>query len=1007
MKKQISALASFRHQDPLARLASVVVALTTAIMLAVGVGPAYAVHDNGMFELDGNVAHNSANTPPYDWASLFDSSGNRIVTPDPDNGPVLASTFVQDTTTPDQTYFAQNKDIEPISAWGCGPINNPTDKDDLQNSYAALVQVPDGAGDNAGHKVLYLGSERDSNNGTSFAGFWLLKDRGVGCNPPGDFTGGHTDGDILVVSDYTNGGGTQDVSVYKWIGGDTTSSSTNNLELVASGGVCGGAANDDICAIANNASLTTPWSPTTHETNTFVETGIDLTHVLGAGGCFTTFLAETRSSAELTATLKDYAGGQFNTCPPAPVTTTASPGGSVNAPGSAQHDVATVSAVGGRPTPTGSIAFYLCDPTEITAAGCPTGGTLVSTNDLVDGSVSSGEVGGAATSAPGKYCWRAQYTPDTAAALEYVSSSHTNDGSECFTVVHASPTITTQIIKNSINGGQQPGLGFTSLGDTATLHGFVPGTVTGDTVAFDLYDVTADPGCTGSVVFNTSGTLNAAGEARTDDTFTPTAAHTYVWIASYGGDYFNDPVTGLCSDADESVTIAGARITVGKAANPAGPVSAGATIGFDITVSNPGAVAATGTTVTDNLPAKAGGAGDGDLDWSIPDPGFTGCAISGAVGSQVLTCNLGTVAGGASVGPIHVQSATTPIDCGVVSNTATVGTTNGTGGNSNTASVTVQCPGLNITKTADADSVDAGSPIGFTVTVSNSGEGTATDVNLSDPLPSGPGITWSIAGSTGADTLTCTVDSGDLTCSGSLAPGASHVVHVTSPTQWTGSGESEVNSCLGGPDEDGIYPNTATVSASNVSQSPPPASAQTQVLCPDLHVTKTAGAAAVNAGSQIGFTITASNTGAGDATGALVHDPLPGGVAWSIDASGTSGPLECGISSGTLTCGGTLAAGATETVHVTAPTSTASCATYDNTVTLTATNTPQSPTASARTTVVCPQVIVSPPKPPQVSPPAVLPNTGGPDVWLPATGLALLLAGGALVVADRRHRRRS
>jgi len=49
--------------------------------------------------------------------------------------------------------------------------------------------------------------------------------------------------------------------------------------------------------------------------------------------------------------------------------------------------------------------------------------------------------------------------------------------------------------------------------------------------------------------------------------------------------------------------------------------------------------------------------------------------------------------------------------------------------------------------------------------------------------------------------------------------------------------------------------------------------------------------------------------------------------------------------------------------------------------------------------------------PPIVSPPqhhpTVLPNTGGPDRWLLAGGLALLLAGTATVVGDRRRRRRS
>jgi uncharacterized repeat protein (TIGR01451 family)/LPXTG-motif cell wall-anchored protein len=194
------------------------------------------------------------------------------------------------------------------------------------------------------------------------------------------------------------------------------------------------------------------------------------------------------------------------------------------------------------------------------------------------------------------------------------------------------------------------------------------------------------------------------------------------------------------------------------------------------------------------------------------------------------------------------------------------------------------------------------------------------------------------------------------------------------------------------------------VSASNVVGSPS-AIADTQVLCPDLHVTKSAGATAVTAGTPIAFTITASNTGAGDATGALVNDPLPGNVTWSIDGSGTSGTLVCGIAGGTLlTCTGTLAAGETETVHVTAATGVANCATYNNTATLTATNTPQSPHASASTTVVCPAVVVLPPK---VSPPAVLPNTGGPDASLLGAGLILLLGGATLLAGGRRHRRRS
>jgi LPXTG-motif cell wall-anchored protein len=70
---------------------------------------------------------------------------------------------------------------------------------------------------------------------------------------------------------------------------------------------------------------------------------------------------------------------------------------------------------------------------------------------------------------------------------------------------------------------------------------------------------------------------------------------------------------------------------------------------------------------------------------------------------------------------------------------------------------------------------------------------------------------------------------------------------------------------------------------------------------------------------------------------------------------------------------------------------------------------PENALASDDATVrVCtPAVVVSPPTPPEVSPPGALPNTGGPDAWVLAAGLVLLLGGSSLVIGDRRRRRRS
>jgi uncharacterized repeat protein (TIGR01451 family) len=928
--------------------------VTAALLVAGGLiwaaPSSFAVHDNGTFELDGNIVDNSGPGQPWDWGSLFDASGNRLVTPDPDNGPLLASTWQNDTAEPDSSYFASsNKDIDPVSTWQCGVQNNAQAKDNLLHAYAALVQVPNNAPDNAGHTVLYLGSERESNNGNSFAGFWLMKNSNTGCTN-GNFTGGHTDGDILVLSNYTNGGGTQNVTVYRWSGNDATGSAVHVASF--DGATCGGAANDNACAIANSGTITSPWSPTSHPSNTFVEAGIDMTALLGqAGGCFTTFLAETRTSQQITATLKDFTRGQFNTCATPPIATTATPGGDLVPLGATnQHDVATISAVGNRPDPTGTIDFFLCNPSEVTAGGCESGGTQVGGDvPIANKTATSINAPGSLITTTGVYCWRAVYAPDQASSAFYLGGSETNHGSECFTVVHGAPTIATQI---QVTGAHPPGLGLTTLGDTATLSGFA-GSVAGELITFNLYDTTATPGCAGVPVFTTTGTLDAQGNATTAATYDPTLAHTYVWIASYAGDPLNDGVTGKCADANESVTIVGAQIDVSKSANPPGPVNAGENIGFDLTVTNSGAIPALGVHVHDVLPAGADGVPGGDLNWAL-DPSYAGCAISGAPGSQVLDCNFTEVDGPGSLPVIHISSPTSQADCGVVKNKATISTTNGTGTDSDIATVTVLCPHLTISKSADAASVSVGSPIGFTVTVTNDGQGSASNVDMEDPLPTGPHINWTIDGAGTSGPLSCSIVAGPtLKCTGTLGSGASEVVHITSPTAWNVDG----NSC-------GTYDNTASVTAANFTGNPS-ASASEDVLCPDLSIAKSADAAAVNAGTQIGFTVTVHNSdaaGTGSASGVTINDPLPtgSGINWQIESQ-TSNACAINVISGvqTLQCTiGVMTPGSTYTVHIVSDTSFASCGDYKNVATVNASNEPAKESLEVTTSVLCADLVI-------------------------------------------------
>jgi uncharacterized repeat protein (TIGR01451 family) len=399
--------------------------------------------------------------------------------------------------------------------------------------------MPNNAPENAGDQVLYMASERGSNNGTSFAGFWLLKDPTVGCSGQNNFSGQHQDGDILIISNYTNGGGTQNVQVYKWVGNDATGGPVLDTSIT-SGGVCGTVSPDDTCAIANSAAITTPWSPTSHDSNTFVETGIDLTTLLGSGGgCFTNFLAETRSSDVLTATLKDFAGGTLDTCVPPIIDTTATPGGTVDPSAAAnQTDVATVTKVANRPDPTGTITFSLCKPSEVTVGGCvsPAGTQVGSPVTISAGSATSAAAGAALTTAAGKYCWRADYTPDTAGAKFYRAGSHTNSTTECFNV-RATPTIVTT---------QDPASG--SIGDTykdkATLSNTSNLDGTG-TITWTLYP---NNDCSGTALGTDQVTgISSNGPFETPTGVTVQNAGTYYWVASFSGDGNNTSASSGCA----------------------------------------------------------------------------------------------------------------------------------------------------------------------------------------------------------------------------------------------------------------------------------------------------------------------------------------------------------------------------------------------------------------------------------------------------------------------------
>ena len=291
--------------------------LAAVVALLLSVGAARAVHDLGLFELDNNTVNGPA--AGDDWNDVFadDQAGacNTIG---------IACTFVTDPL--DQTIFTGggSKDDLNIPRWQHTAGSVP-DKDELTNAYAALYST----GGLSPQAVLYFGADRLAQNGSANLGFWFFKSP-VSLNPPGPdgtgtFSGVHSVGDVLILSEFTNGGAVSTIDAFQWVGtGGDTNGTLDRLPL-------GGPSPDcdlvvppgtphNACATVNGADIQPAWPYTpkqgpsgTIPEGGFFEGGVNLSS-LGLSGCFSSFLAETRSSPSVDAVLKDFVGGEFRPC---------------------------------------------------------------------------------------------------------------------------------------------------------------------------------------------------------------------------------------------------------------------------------------------------------------------------------------------------------------------------------------------------------------------------------------------------------------------------------------------------------------------------------------------------------------------------------------------------------------------------------------------------------------------------------------------------------------------
>jgi hypothetical protein len=409
-----------------------------AIAMAVIIIPsALAVHDLS-FQLDGDVSTHAYTTPNanqvYDWGNnsagntsspltgsngLFNvtdtgntTTGTEAVTNNPALVPVgttgcaatdtcafATAAFVRDfrsgsgctlnslnttfCTSDTSTYATGSKDTLGVAngGWQCNKDNNVNSKIDIMNAYAASYFT--GSPAQTGDHNIYFGLEKNKDNGVNDVGVWLLQGTAT-CNKTTggsgqNFSGtGHQNKDVLVVSEFSNGGGVSNIKAYEWAAStDSTSKffgdggcidsndwpdpnnpnpanglkGCNGLPIFSSNADCkvaGGGPTDVLCATTNakcadttlacgkqwNDTVATPWLTSDATLGVgknqivspdFFEGGINITKLFGSAGqtapsCFATVVPDTRSSASITATLFDFVTAQLGECHSSTVT---------------------------------------------------------------------------------------------------------------------------------------------------------------------------------------------------------------------------------------------------------------------------------------------------------------------------------------------------------------------------------------------------------------------------------------------------------------------------------------------------------------------------------------------------------------------------------------------------------------------------------------------------------------------------------------------------------------
>lgn len=379
-------------------------------------------------------------------------------------------------------------------------------------------------------------------------------------------------------------------------------------------------------------------------------------------------------------------------------------------------------------------------------------------------------------------------------------------------------------------------------------------------------------GSANTISVTITGTVNPAATGNVSNTATVTPA---------------EPTgTGSNSTVNANVTS-----TSGIVITKTGPsaATAGNQITYQVEISNNGPSNATGTKITDIVPASLS-----NVSWTTQITG-TANVTTGATGTtNTVNVTADLAAGTSNKVIIIIKGTIDPAFAGNITNTATATPAEPGSSPVSTQAITTvkKLPVFTVTKSGPATAT-AGNTIVYTINVKNTGPSNSLNTQITDAVPAAiTDVSW-----------TATV-TGGIASINSGAAGTGNAIAVTGNFNANSNIQVVVSGTIASS-ASGTIVNTATVTPSESGTTPVISTPVNTILSSKSGLTIVKSVTpAVNSGSSITYTVEVGNMGPSNAINAHVQDAIPASILNTVWTSVLQG--NASISAGATGTGNTL-----------------------------------------------------------------------------------------------------